>query len=212
MRVAIVEYGAGNLASVQGAVVAAGGEPFLAVTPEQVATAERLILPGVGAAGTALAELRRRGLEDALADAALRRGRPFLGICLGMQLLAERLHEFGEHRGLGWIPGAVLDLRELTAGAAGAAAPRVPHMGWNTATVRQYAAFFGPSGGTRHYYFCHSYALTGAGDAVIADTPFGGTTVAAAVLRGNVAGTQFHPEKSQTNGRRLLEAFLHWAP
>ena len=88
MRVAIVEYGAGNLASVQGAVVAAGGEPFLAVTPEQVATAERLILPGVGAAGTALAELRRRGLEDALADAALRRGRPFLGICLGAQMLS----------------------------------------------------------------------------------------------------------------------------
>ena len=174
MKVAIVDYGAGNIESVRNALFAAGAEPVVAREPDAVLAADRLVLPGVGAAGAAAERLNASGLGEALQEAVRRRGRPMLGICLGMELLAERLFEFGEHRGLGWLPGEVVHLRE-----AGVARARVPHMGWNVVEPSGPAArFFQAPERMRTFYFCHSYTLvTGAATAVAAratyDKPLG---------------------------------------
>jgi glutamine amidotransferase len=204
--VRIVDYGAGNLGSVKRAVWRAGGEADIATAPEDLADADRIILPGVGAAGTAAARLRERGWAAALEDHVRRRGKPMLGICLGLQLLAERLHEFGEHAGLGWIPGDVEPI-------AAAADLRVPHMGWNAVAIsRSATALFGSASPSPVYYFCHSFRLVGApDDIVVARTEHGGDVIAA-VCTETVFATQFHPEKSQIEGERLLAAFLDWKP
>ena len=202
----IVDYGAGNLASVKLAVWRAGGEAEIATRPEDLADAERVILPGVGAAGAAAARLRERGWCEALDHHVRRGGTPMLGICLGLQLLAERLFEFGEHAGLGWIPG---DVVAVPAGEE----TRVPHMGWNTVTIAPDAKpLFATPSPTPAYYFCHSFMLTGVpDDLVVARTEHGGDVVAA-VRAETVFATQFHPEKSQLEGERLLGAFLAWKP
>ncbi len=127
MQVAIVDYGAGNIESVRNALLTAGAKPIIARDPDAVMAADRLVLPGVGAAGHAARRLMQTGLSDALVEVVRRQGRPMLGICLGMELLAERLLEFGEHGGLAWLPGDVVHLRD-----AGVTAARVPHMGWST--------------------------------------------------------------------------------
>jgi glutamine amidotransferase len=204
--VRIVDYGAGNLASVKRAVWRAGGEAEIAATPDALADADRIILPGVGAAGTAATRLREQGWSDALDEHVRRRGKPMLGVCLGLQLLAERLHEFGEHQGLGWIPG---DVEAMPASAD----VRVPHMGWNEVTVApDVRALFGTSSVSPIYYFCHSFRLVGApDDIVVARTDHGGDIIAA-VRTETVFATQFHPEKSQVEGERLLAAFLAWKP
>ena len=205
-RVRIVDYGAGNLASVKRAVWRAGGEAEIATTPEALAEADRIILPGVGAAGAAVARLRGHGWCEALEEQVRRRGKPMLGICLGLQLLAQRLHEFGEHAGLGWIPGDVVALPL-------AADTRVPHMGWNTVTVAPEAkALFGSPSPAPVYYFCHSFALTGVPDDLVVARTQHGVDVVAAIRSDSVFATQFHPEKSQVEGERLLGAFLAWNP
>jgi glutamine amidotransferase len=205
-RVCIVDYGAGNLASVKRAVWRAGGDAEIAAAPEELAHAERVVLPGVGAAGAAAAGLRERGWPAALDEYVRHRGRPMLGICVGMQLLAERLHEFGLHAGLGWIPGDVVALPP-------APDARVPHMGWNTVTIAPEAkALFGTPSETPVYYFCHSFMLTGAPDDIVVARAEHGCDVVAAVQSGTVFATQFHPEKSQVEGERLLAAFLAWKP
>lgn len=208
MRVAIVDYGAGNIESVRNALLTAGAEPVIARDPDAVLAADRLVLPGVGAAGPAARRLVEAGLSEALHDAVRRQGRPMLGICLGMELLAEQLLEFGTHRGLAWLPGKVVHLRD--AGVAGA---RVPHMGWNTVEpVGAAARFFQAPERMRTFYFCHSYTLvTAATEAVAARTNYEAPLVAA-VFHDTVLATQFHPEKSQTNGQKLLRAFLDWTP
>jgi glutamine amidotransferase len=208
MKVAIVDYGAGNIESVRNALSAAGAEPIVARDPQTVFAADRLVLPGVGAAAAAAERLAVSGLGEALEEAVRRRGRPMLGICLGMELLAERLLEFGEHRGLGWLPGEVVHLRH-----AGVAQARVPHMGWNLVEPEGEAArFFQGPERTRTFYFCHSYTLiTGANSAVAARATYEAPLVAA-VMEGTVFATQFHPEKSQLNGQKLIRAFLDWAP
>jgi imidazole glycerol-phosphate synthase subunit HisH len=208
MQVAIVDYGAGNIESVRNALFAAGSEPQIARVPDAVLAADRLVLPGVGAAGPAAERLNANGLREALSEAVRRRGRPMLGICLGMELLAERLLEFGEHRGLGWLPGEVVHLRE-----AGVASSRVPHMGWSVVEPAGASArFFQAPERMRTFYFCHSYTLvTGVAAAIAARTIYDAPLVAA-VLDGTVFGTQFHPEKSQVNGQKLIRAFLDWKP
>jgi glutamine amidotransferase len=208
MKVAIVDYGAGNIESVRNALSAAGVDPVVARDPQTVLAADRLVLPGVGAAGAAAERLAVSGLGEALEEAVRRRGRPMLGICLGMELLAERLLEFGEHRGLGWLPGEVVHLRD-----AGVARARVPHMGWNLVEPDGEAArlFQGPER-MRTFYFCHSYTLvTGVRTAIAARATYEAPLVAA-VMDGTVFATQFHPEKSQVNGQKLMRAFLDWAP
>ena len=208
MRLSIIDCGVNNLASVSNAVAAAGFTPEVVTEPEQVLAAERLVLPGVGAAAEALRRLRARSLDEALEEAVRRRGRPMLGICLGMQMLAERLLEFGEHAGLGWIRGDVVALDSLAGFAE-----RSPHMGWNVLDVADEGeALLGRPRGERSYYFCHSFTLaTPATESVIATTDHS-LPLVAAIQFESVIATQFHPERSHINGARLFTAFGAWSP
>lgn len=208
MNVGIVDYGAGNNSSVRNALLAAGATPRMVRTPEEILSSDRLVLPGVGSARAALDTLRRLGLDLALEEFTRKQARPMLGICLGMQMMAERCHENGETRGLGWVLGDVVDLHALVPKAT-----RVPHMGWNQVVPDEKAEhFFQEVRGRREFYFCHSFALkTDDLPAIAAATDYHAPIVAA-VLRGTVFATQFHPEKSQINGQRLIEAFLKWMP
>ncbi len=198
--VALIDYGAGNLHSVRNALAAAGAEGVVVTAdPETVRRADRIVLPGVGAFGAAMRQLRvTPGLIEALDEAVLEQARPFLGVCVGMQLMAETGEEHGSHRGLGWLPGTV---RALVPSAD----MKVPHMGWND--VRPTRPH--PLIEAGEAYFLHSFAYEGEG--VIADTDHGGS-VTAAIGRDNLAGVQFHPEKSQRYGLALLSRFLTWRP
>ncbi len=212
--VALIDYGSGNLRSSEKALRRAaanhaGGAAEVVVTddPDVIARADRIVLPGVGAFAACMRALEaREGVVQAILRAVCERGAPFLGVCVGMQLMATRGLEFGETAGLGWIAGEVRRL------APADPTRKVPHMGWNSLEARAGAPMFtGLADGT-HMYFTHSFALHADDDAdVVAWTDHGGT-IAAAVLRGNVAGVQFHPEKSQGAGARLLGNFLEWRP
>lgn len=200
MSIALIDYGAGNLHSVHNALKAAGAAD-IAVTadPDAVAGADRIVLPGVGAFGACAAGLRGiPGMVEALENRVLRQGAPFLGVCVGMQLLATAGEELGSHAGLGWIPGTVRALLP-------SAEVRVPHMGWNDVIpVTDH-----PLIERGEAYFLHSFAFEG--ESVLATTAHGGP-VTAAIGRDNIAGVQFHPEKSQRYGIALLERFLKWRP
>lgn len=197
---ALIDYGAGNLHSVHNALRAAGAENVaITADPDAVRAADRIVLPGVGAFGACAAGLRAvPGMVEALEERAVRGGVPFLGVCVGMQLMATRGLEHGAHAGLGWIAGEV---------AAVPAQPgvRVPHMGWNDVTPTADHPLLQPG----EAYFLHSFAFTGAH--VLATTDHGGT-VTAAIGRDNLLGVQFHPEKSQAYGLALLSRFLEWRP
>ncbi|MCC7045217.1 MAG: imidazole glycerol phosphate synthase subunit HisH [Alphaproteobacteria bacterium] len=208
--VAIVDYGSGNLRSAAKAFerAAAGTPARIAVTadPHEVRRADRIVLPGVGAFADCMNGLMAvAGIHEALEEAVHRNARPFLGICVGMQLMAERGVEFGTHKGLGWIAGEVRAI-EPKAGL------KVPHMGWNDVQARPGEALFAGLAPGEPMYFVHSYALCArdAGD-VAATAEYGGP-ITAAVRRANMAGTQFHPEKSQAAGLRLIANFLAWRP
>lgn len=197
--VALVDYGAGNLHSVQNALKAAGAERIaITADPDMVRAADRIVLPGVGAFGAAMNALNAvPGMVAALNDVVLGGGRPFLGICVGMQLMAEAGEENGVTRGLGWMQGRV--------SAIPATGVKIPHMGWNDVqpTVDHPLIAAGEA------YFLHSFAY-GGGD-VLARTDHGGPVVAA-IGRDNMVGVQFHPEKSQHYGLALLTRFLEWKP
>lgn len=200
MSVALIDYGAGNLHSVANALKAAGATD-LAVTadPDVVASADRIVLPGVGAFASCMSGLAAvDGMIAAMEQRVLTQGAPFLGICVGMQLMAEAGEEFGAHPGLGWLPGRV---RRLTP----ANDERVPHMGWNDVEPVADHALLAPG----EAYFLHSYAYDG--PAVLAVSDHGGP-LPAAIGRDNLAGVQFHPEKSQRYGLDLLARFLTWRP
>jgi imidazole glycerol-phosphate synthase subunit HisH len=213
MIAAIVDYGSGNLRSAAKACERAAAEAGLpveiAVTsdPEQVAAADRVVLPGVGA----FADCRRGlaavpGLEAALHEAVVVRGRPFLGICVGMQLLAERGREFETVEGLGWLDGEVVPI------APRDPAFKVPHMGWNeVAFCADHPVLDGLDTGM-HAYFVHSYQLRLADPAALVGVTEYSERLTAIVARGNLLGTQFHPEKSQAAGLRLIGNFLRWRP
>ena len=209
--VVVVDYGRGNLWSVCHAVAAVGGTPRLSEEPAAVRTAERLILPGVGAFGDAMAGLRARGLAEAvLAFAAT--GRPLLGVCLGMQLLLEASTEFGHHRGLGLVAGRVERLPEPNAGARDRY--KIPNVGWcrlepspgGTPWADSLFAAVKPGD---FAYFVHSYAAHPADPRHrLADIDLGGARVAAAITAGPITGCQFHPEKSGEVGLAILRAFV----
>ncbi len=208
--VALINYGSGNLRSAEKALVrAAAGTSEIVVTddPDVIAAAERIVLPGVGAFAACMAALEARpGVIDAMTEAVHGKGAPFLGICVGMQLLASRGLEFGETAGLDWIAG---DVRRLESDDP---AIKIPHMGWNGLTeVADHPVFDGLGGG-QTVYFTHSFAFfpRDAGD--VAAYVEHGQRFPAAVARGNVAGVQFHPEKSQAAGLDLLARFLEWRP
>lgn len=212
-RLAIIDYGSGNVRSVQRALEAAANhhEIRLDVTltddPDRIRQADRIVLPGVGHFADCAAGLSgRSGVKEALNEAVFRSRRPFLGVCVGMQLMATVGREDVETRGLDWISGAVERLQP-----ANPALP-IPHMGWNVLrglTDHPCLAGLGPD---PHVYFVHSYALKAERrDHVAARCDYGGKFVAA-VARDNLFGTQFHPEKSQKAGQTLLANFLRWKP
>jgi glutamine amidotransferase len=216
VTVAIVDYGSGNLHSAakafERAAREAGVDQPIVVTndPEIVSRADRIVLPGVGA----FADCRRGldavdGMVAALEDAVRKKGRPFFGICVGMQLLAERGREYQVTDGLGWISGEVDRISPRDPNL------KIPHMGWNTLNVARTHKLLdglplGPQG--LHAYFVHSYALNPARRSdLVADADYGGA-VTAIVGRDNIVGTQFHPEKSQKFGLALIANFLRWNP
>lgn len=200
-RVALIDYGAGNLHSVANALKAAGAATVeITASAAVVACADRIVLPGVGAFGACAAALRALpGMTEALTVRVIGGGVPFLGICVGMQLMADRGLEFGTHPGLGWISG---DVALMTPDEADA---KIPHMGWNDVVPAKPHPLIEPG----EAYFLHSYAFTGSD--VVATTAHGGPVVAA-IGRANMLGVQFHPEKSQRYGLTLLERFLRWRP
>lgn len=205
--VALIDYGSGNLRSAEKALLkAADGKSRIVVThdPDVVAKADRIVLPGVGAFAACMSALSERpGLVAAMTEAAHTRGAPFLGVCVGMQLLADRGLEFGATPGLGWIPGEVRKIEPADASA------KVPHMGWNgltDLTGHPIVAEEGPM------YFTHSFAFHPDDPKDVTARVDHGGKFTAAVARGNVAGVQFHPEKSQTAGLSLLARFLEWRP
>jgi glutamine amidotransferase len=216
VTVAIVDYGSGNLHSAAKAFERAAREsgrdqPILVTSdPDAVRRADRVVLPGVGA----FADCKRgldavSGMVEALEESVRRKGRPFLGICVGMQLMAERGREYVVTGGLGWIPGEVDRIEPKDPGL------KVPHMGWNTLdALRAHPLLDGIDTGPQglHAYFVHSYHLNAAQrDCLVAQADYGGP-VTAMVARETFAGTQFHPEKSQRLGLALIANFLKWSP
>ena len=202
-QIALIDYGAGNLHSVENALKRVGAEVALVSDADALARAERIVLPGVGAFGACYQGLAALpGMIEALERRVLADGVPFLGICVGMQLLADRGLEHGETPGLGWIGG---DVRALEASEA----VKVPHMGWNDVVVADDASGLVHPG---EAYFLHSYAFDVTDNAHVAARTDHGGSVTAAVARDNILGVQFHPEKSQAYGLALLERFLRWKP
>ena len=203
MSLALIDYGAGNLHSVHNALKAAGaGDVHVTADPDIVAKADRIVLPGVGAFAHCMDALSAiDGMVAAMEQRVRVEGIPFLGICVGMQLLADAGVEHGTTRGLGWIGGTVRAI-------APAADLKIPHMGWNDVVPTQGAPLIEAG----EAYFLHSYHFDAANaDDVLATTDHGGTLVAA-VGRDNIMGVQFHPEKSQTYGINFLKRFLEWMP
>jgi glutamine amidotransferase len=216
LSTAIIDYGSGNLHSAAKAFDRAAREAglneaiCLTDDPEIVRSADRLVLPGVGAFADCRAGLERiPGLIEAIGETARGRGHPFLGICVGMQLLASRGLEHGVTPGFDWIEGEVEAIRPSDP------ALKIPHMGWNTLDLaRPHPLFAGIATGEKglHAYFVHSYHFRAArSEDVLATTSYGGT-ITAAVARQNIAGVQFHPEKSQRLGLALIANFLRWRP
>ena len=199
MSIALIDYGAGTLLSAHNGLNAGGASGFpVTADPDVVAKADRIVLPGVGAFGACASGLRAiPGMVEALDRRVIREAAPFLGVCVGMQLLAKTGEELGTHQGLGWLDGTV---REMPASGV-----RIPHMGWNDVVPVTPHPLIEPG----EAYFLHSFAYSG--EAVLATTEHGGP-VTAAVGRDNFAGVQFHPEKSQRYGLALLERFLRWNP
>ena len=220
MSVAIIDYGSGNLRSAAKAFERAARESGyrgdIVVTGDaaRVAAAARIVLPGVGA----FADCRRGldavpGMVETLNECVIQKGRPFLGICVGMQLMAERGLEHGEHAGLGWLPGNVVALTPEGNESPGGIGFRVPHMGWNELALQAdgHPVLRGIAGGG-HAYFVHSYHMQCHSPGHVLATVSYGQTVTAAVGRDNMIGTQFHPEKSQAVGLALISNFLVWKP
>jgi glutamine amidotransferase len=204
MSLALIDYGAGNLHSVENALRAAGANNVtVTADPAVVASADRIVLPGVGAFAACMGALSAiPGMVDALNTRVIEEAYPFLGVCVGMQLMADAGEEFGRHPGLGWIPGTVAKM-EPTDPAA-----RIPHMGWNDVTPVVPHPLIVPG----EAYFLHSFAFHAAHDGDLAAVTDHAGQVTAAVARDNLIGVQFHPEKSQSYGLALLARFLDWRP
>jgi glutamine amidotransferase len=198
-KIAVIDYGGGNVGSLIAALERRGAAFTLTEDPRDVDRAQAAILPGDGAFGATIDAIRERKLDGAI-DRAIAAGRPFLGICVGMQVLFDSSDEYGGALGLGILPGEV---RRFTG------APRVPHMGWNDLVIERTHPFVDGIASGAWAYFLHSYRVTGA-DSVVASCEYG-ERFAAIVARDNVMATQFHPEKSRSTGARLLDNFLRIA-
>jgi len=202
--IALIDFGAGNLHSVHNALMAAGaGDVAVTADPEMVARADRIILPGVGAFGACRDALFAiDGMINALEQRVRKDGVPFLGICVGMQMLANKGIEFGAHDGLGWIDGTVKAIEPASA------AIKIPHMGWNDVTPTEGHDLLAPG----EAYYLHGYHFDAANEADILAKTSHGVPLVSAVGRDNIVGVQFHPEKSQAYGLAFLGRFLEWKP
>jgi len=199
--IGVVDYGMGNLHSVAKALEKAGAQVLVSSDPAVLSRADKLVLPGVGAFADAKAELVRRGLAEPIVE-HIRSGRKFLGICLGLQLLFERSFEDGEHAGLGVVVGEVVRFGTRTL--------KVPHIGWNTLEMTPGCPLFVGVPDGSYVYFVHSYYVVPAEESVVAARTVYGERFASAIAKDNIWATQFHPEKSQAVGLRMLENFVRW--
>ena len=198
--IAIVDYGVGNLFSLEQSFRAIGAEVTVTADPEVLRSADKILLPGVGAFGDAAEKLRATGLDKVVVEEA-QKGKPLMGICLGMQLLFEEGHEYGCHKGLGLIPGKVVSMKDVI--------PRelkIPHMGWNALIFKKESPLLSKIQPGDCVYFVHSFYAADCEPSVIATAEYG-AELTAAVQKGNVFGCQFHPEKSGPVGLRILQAF-----
>ena len=202
--IGIIDYGMGNLLSVLNAFEMIGADAVILSDPEQMNEMERLVLPGVGAFGNCMQNLQSKGFVSELNRQVIELKKPIFGICLGMQLMAKRSDEFGEHNGLGWFDAEVVRLKTIDQHL------RVPHIGWNNIFFEKTNPLFKGVTSTAETYFVHSYFMQckDAAD-VVCTTEYGGP-VTAAVMKGNIFATQFHPEKSQDNGLQILKNFISW--
>jgi len=199
--IAIVDYGVGNLFSLKSSFAAIGAETVLTPDPEIIKKADKILLPGVGAFGDAAEKLQKTGLGDLIIEEA-NKGKPLLGICLGMQLLLEKSYEYGEHKGLGLIKGEIRPISDVIPKDL-----KIPHIGWNALTFKgDKSPIFKYIKNGDFVYFVHSYYGSNCDDNVIATTEYG-ATLTAAVQNKNVYGCQFHPEKSGTVGLNILRGF-----
>ncbi len=199
--IAVIDYGVGNLYSLTASLNHLGIENEVTAERGRLQSASAIILPGVGAFADAVAKLKAGGLAAAL-DEQVRAGKPVLGICLGMQMLFERSLEYGDHRGLGYIPGVVSPIaEELPTGC------KVPHMGWNSLQLKGSSPLYKYLSGGEYVYFVHSYYARGCDEFSTAKAEYCGKMLTASAERGNVYGTQFHPEKSGATGLKILRAF-----
>jgi glutamine amidotransferase len=203
-KIALIDYGSGNIRSIKNALLHIGDfQVDVTDDPDTIRNSDCILLPGVGAFGDAMKNLKDRQLIDLLTDQALVQKKPLLGICLGMQLLFTSSAEGGQTEGLGWIPGSVeyMDLDDTY---------RVPHVGWNDLVLKQPSTMFETLVDDRNFYFVHSYHAVCDEQYVIASFDYG-REFTAAVQYLNIVGMQFHPEKSQQNGMKALKQFIEWA-
>lgn len=197
--IAIIDYGVGNLFSLESSLGFIGEDTIVTGDKDQIRRADKLILPGVGAFEDAIAKLKGTGLDQVVIEEA-KKGKPLLGICLGMQMLFDESHEYGFHNGLGLIPGKVCALEEMIP-----AGLKIPHIGWNSLEIKKGKLYKYIKNGD-FVYFVHSYAAVECEDSISAVTEYG-TKITASVEKENVFGMQFHPEKSGTVGLKILKAF-----
>ena len=203
MSTAIINCGMGNITSVANAVIALSQPAIIASNPDQLESATRIILPGVGAFADGMLNLQTGGWIDALEKHVREKGKPLLGICLGMQLLATTGTEHGHHRGLNWIPGTVVRLESSDPDI------RIPHIGWNEVSVMQETGLYKNCSEKPCFYFVHSYALCPENTGIITGTCNHGVEFAASIEYGNIWATQYHLEKSQKAGLSVLSNFLN---
>ena len=199
--IAIVDYGVGNLFSLKSSLAALGLESIVTGDADTLRAADRIILPGVGAFGDAMAKLEETGLVPLIKAEAERK--PLLGICLGMQLLFDESCEYGIHKGLGLVPGQVRSLKDDLSDKS----LKVPHMGWNSLEIKENDPVFKYFEDGEYVYYVHSFYAAGCGESTLASSRYGNVEVTGIVRRGMVWGSQFHPEKSGDAGLRLLKAF-----
>ena len=202
--VSIIDYGAGNIRSVENAIRFLGQDPVLTRDPEVILSSDHCILPGVGAFGDAMARLRKYGLDEVIGE-TVQRGIPFLGICLGLQLLFESSEESPGAEGLGILPGKILRIPDSDKGHA---VRKVPQIGWNDLSFPRAGKLFEGIGEGAYVYFVHSYYLRASDPAIVTAQTEYGVKIDAAVERGNVFACQFHPEKSEAVGMKILNNFL----
>lgn len=202
MKIKIIDYGMGNLKSVYKAFVALDYETEVVNQPEQILNADKIVLPGVGAFKDAIQTLNQTGMSEAIHE-VVKKGTPFLGICLGMQLLFEKSYEYGEYQGLNLLKGEIVPFDKEALGKQNL---KVPHMGWNTLEITKPEPLFKKISNQSSVYFVHSYYLTTPSDIVSSYTDYG-SRIAVSIQKDNIFATQFHPEKSGTIGLQILKNF-----